>query len=260
MICLSICVSFWCIWKWFNGSGLVFFWGLKVTMFRSIVNPILALKDSGDLIDCNYFQAIRVMIMFSVTWYLPKFFTLFFTCAKHHRSSVTQYDFWKSKANLQHPSMFPPVYADPTKFHLTKDLSFVKHHATTFTNTTAMFYVFKLLKAKIRLYYPLINIIRITLQMQYFEQYQQRRLYELGLRRVLVTGTGPLGCVPAELAQRGRNGQCAPELQQAAALFNPQLQSMLDSLNSEIGQNVFIGANIRQTNIDFISDPARYAT
>ncbi|PWA57223.1 Lipase, GDSL [Artemisia annua] len=165
-----------------------------------------------------------------------------------------------------------------------------------------------------------INIIRITLQMQYFEQYQQRvsdiigpeetqrlvnqaltlitlggndfvnnyylvpfsarsrqfslpdyvvyliseyrkvlaRLYELGLRRVLVTGTGPLGCVPAELAQRGRNGQCAPELQQAAALFNPQLQSMLDSLNSEIGQNVFIGANIRQTNIDFISDPARY--
>lgn len=80
----------------------------------------------------------------------------------------------------------------------------------------------------------------------------------MGLRRILVTGTGPLGCVPAELAQRGRNGNCAPELQQAAALFNPQLQAMLDSLNSEIGQNVFIGANIRQSNIDFISDPGRY--
>ena len=80
----------------------------------------------------------------------------------------------------------------------------------------------------------------------------------MGLRRILVTGTGPLGCVPAELAQRGRNGNCAPELQQAATLFNPQLQAMLDSLNSEIGQNVFIGANIRQTNIDFISDPGRY--
>ncbi|GJR12330.1 GDSL esterase/lipase LTL1-like protein [Tanacetum coccineum] len=165
-----------------------------------------------------------------------------------------------------------------------------------------------------------LNIIRITLQMQYFEQYQQRvsdiigpeetqrlvnqaltlitlggndfvnnyylvpfsarsrqfslpdyvvyliseyrkvlsRLYELGLRRVLVTGTGPLGCVPSELAQRGRNGECAPELQQAAGLFNPQLQNMLDSLNSEIGANVFIGANIRQTNIDFINNPGRY--
>ncbi|XP_023738554.1 GDSL esterase/lipase LTL1 [Lactuca sativa] len=164
------------------------------------------------------------------------------------------------------------------------------------------------------------NIIRIGLQMQYFQQYQERlsdiigpeqtqalvtqsltlitlggndfvnnyylvpfsarsrqfalpdyvvyliseyrkvlaRLYELGLRRVLVTGTGPLGCVPAELAQRGRNGNCAPELQRAAALFNPQLQAMINSLNSEIGSNVFIGANIQQTNIDFISDPGRY--
>lgn len=80
----------------------------------------------------------------------------------------------------------------------------------------------------------------------------------MGLRRILVTGTGPLGCVPAELAQRSRDGNCAPELQRAASLFNPQLQSMLDSLNSEIGSNVFIGANIRQSNIDFISDPGRY--
>ncbi|XP_076890584.1 GDSL esterase/lipase At5g33370-like [Bidens hawaiensis] len=164
------------------------------------------------------------------------------------------------------------------------------------------------------------NIIRITLQMEYFEQYQQRvgdivgpaetqrivnqaltlitlggndfvnnyylvpfsarsrqfslpdyvvyliseyrkvltRLYELGLRRVLVTGTGPLGCVPAELAQRSRDGNCAPELQRAAGLFNPQLQNMLNSLNSEIGSTVFIGANIRQSNIDFINNPGRY--
>ncbi|KAK9062805.1 hypothetical protein SSX86_019995 [Deinandra increscens subsp. villosa] len=84
------------------------------------------------------------------------------------------------------------------------------------------------------------------------------RLYELGLRRVLVTGTGPIGCVPAELAQHSRDGSCATELQRAAELFNPQLQEMIDGLNSEIGANVFIGANIRQSSIDFISDPARY--
>ncbi|XP_071702408.1 GDSL esterase/lipase At5g33370-like [Rutidosis leptorrhynchoides] len=165
-----------------------------------------------------------------------------------------------------------------------------------------------------------VNIIRITAQMQYFQQYQQRlsgiigpeqtqllvnqaltlitlggndfvnnyylvpfsarsrqyalpdyvvyliseyrkvltRLYELGLRRILVTGTGPLGCVPAELAQRSANGNCSPELNRAASLFNPQLQDLIDSLNSEIGSHVFIGANIRQSSIDFISDPARY--
>ncbi|XP_071691208.1 GDSL esterase/lipase At5g33370-like [Rutidosis leptorrhynchoides] len=85
-----------------------------------------------------------------------------------------------------------------------------------------------------------------------------RRLYDMGLRRVLVTGTGPLGCVPAELAQRSRNGECSPELQRAAGLFNPQLQTMIDGLNNELGGHIFIGANIRQSSIDFISDPARY--
>lgn len=85
-----------------------------------------------------------------------------------------------------------------------------------------------------------------------------QRLYELGPRRVLVTGSGPLGCVPAELALHSRNGECAAELQKAAALFNPQLVQMLDELNQEFGSNVFIGANTNQMHMDFISDPQQY--
>ncbi|KAL0382717.1 UNVERIFIED_CONTAM: GDSL esterase/lipase, partial [Sesamum calycinum] len=84
------------------------------------------------------------------------------------------------------------------------------------------------------------------------------RLYELGARRVLVTGTGPLGCVPAELAMRGRNGQCSTELQQAAALFNPQLTQMLLALNEQLGDNVFIAANTQLTHYDFISNPQAF--
>lgn len=85
-----------------------------------------------------------------------------------------------------------------------------------------------------------------------------QKLYDLGARKVLVTGTGPMGCVPAELAQRSRTGECAAELMRAAALFNPQLNSMLSSLNSEIGSDVFIGANTNQMNSDFISNPRAY--
>ncbi|KAK3027206.1 hypothetical protein RJ639_040795 [Escallonia herrerae] len=165
-----------------------------------------------------------------------------------------------------------------------------------------------------------VNIIRITLQLQYFQQYQQRvtaligaeqtkqlvnralvlitlggndfvnnyylvpfsarsrqfalpdyvryliseykkilkKLHDLGARRVLVTGTGPLGCVPAELAMHSRNGECAPELQRAAALFNPQLVQMLSALNSELGGDVFIAANTNQMHNDFISNPGAF--
>ncbi|KAG2719416.1 hypothetical protein I3760_03G265100 [Carya illinoinensis] len=84
------------------------------------------------------------------------------------------------------------------------------------------------------------------------------RLYELGARRVMVTGTGPLGCVPAELAMRSRNGECAEELQQAAGIFNPALGQMLQQLNSEIGADVFVAANAFRMNMDFINYPQRF--
>ncbi|KAK8564951.1 hypothetical protein V6N13_020079 [Hibiscus sabdariffa] len=84
------------------------------------------------------------------------------------------------------------------------------------------------------------------------------RLYELGARKVLVTGTGPMGCVPAELAMRSTNGQCAAELQRAAGLYNPQLVQMIKGLNSELGTNVFIAANTQKQTNDFISNPGAY--
>ncbi|KAL5711723.1 hypothetical protein ACHQM5_013977 [Ranunculus cassubicifolius] len=165
-----------------------------------------------------------------------------------------------------------------------------------------------------------VNIIRITRQLQYFQQYQQRvsaligssqtkrlvnqalvlmtlggndfvnnyylipfsarsrqfalpdyvrfliseyrkillKLHDLGARRVLVTGTGPMGCVPAELAQRSTNGGCSVELQRAAGLFNPQLVQMINQINSQLGSNVFIAANSNQMHINFIANPQQY--
>ncbi|PIN09023.1 Triacylglycerol lipase [Handroanthus impetiginosus] len=85
-----------------------------------------------------------------------------------------------------------------------------------------------------------------------------QRLYKLGARRVIVTGTGPLGCVPAELALHSTNGECVPEFQYAASLFNPQLVQMLNQLNREAGGHVFIAANTNQMHMDFISNPQQF--
>jgi len=82
-----------------------------------------------------------------------------------------------------------------------------------------------------------------------------QRLYELGGRRVLVTGTGPLGCVPAQLATRSRNGECVAELQEAAQIFNPLLVEMTRDINSQVGSEVFVAVNAFQMNMNFITDP-----
>ncbi|CAL4933730.1 unnamed protein product [Urochloa decumbens] len=84
------------------------------------------------------------------------------------------------------------------------------------------------------------------------------RLYAMGCRRVLVTGTGPLGCAPAILAQRSRNGECAAELMRAASLFNPQLARALEALNARFGAGTFIAANAFRVHFDFVSDPAAH--
>ena len=80
----------------------------------------------------------------------------------------------------------------------------------------------------------------------------------MGCRRVLVTGTGPLGCAPAILAQRSRNGECAAELMRAASLFNPLLARALEGLNRRYGAGTFVAANAFRVHFDFVSDPAAY--
>ncbi|KAF8039275.1 hypothetical protein BT93_B1721 [Corymbia citriodora subsp. variegata] len=103
--------------------------------------------------------------------------------------------------------------------------------------------------------YSLPNYVRFLISE--FKK-QLMRLHDLGARRVMVTGTGPLGCVPAELAMRGRNGQCAAELQKAASLYNPQLIQMLKDLNKKYKSQVFIAANTQLTHNDFITNPKAF--
>lgn len=77
---------------------------------------------------------------------------------------------------------------------------------------------------------------------------------------MMVTGTGPLGCVPAELAQHSLDGKCASELQKAATIFNPKLIQMIKGLNKEINCNAFIAVNAHLMHMTFISNPKAFGT
>lgn len=69
-----------------------------------------------------------------------------------------------------------------------------------------------------------------------------------------------MGCVPAERAMRSRNDECAPELQRASALYNPQLVQMIKGLNKKVQANIFIAANAHEMHMNFITDPQAYGT
>lgn len=73
-----------------------------------------------------------------------------------------------------------------------------------------------------------------------------------------MTGAGPLGCVPTELALRSCDGNCDPELMHASSLFNPQLVQIINELNSEVGSDVFIAAYTYQVHFDYLNNPQAF--
>lgn len=77
---------------------------------------------------------------------------------------------------------------------------------------------------------------------------------------MLVTGTGPLGCVPAELALWSSNGECAEELQQAAKIFNSLLVQMTKRLNQQLSSDIFVAVNAMEMQNDFFTKPKEFGT
>ncbi|TVU27738.1 hypothetical protein EJB05_19236, partial [Eragrostis curvula] len=84
------------------------------------------------------------------------------------------------------------------------------------------------------------------------------KLYDLGARRVLVPGVGPIGCLPAELALHSLDGSCDPEIQRAPELYNPWLMAMLRDLNAQLGGDVFVFVDTQRITSDFIEDPEAF--
>lgn len=58
-------------------------------------------------------------------------------------------------------------------------------------------------------------------------------LHDLGLRKFLITGIGPLGCMPNQLATGAdAPGKCISSVNNMVGLFNVRLRSLVDQLNA----------------------------
>lgn len=83
----------------------------------------------------------------------------------------------------------------------------------------------------------------------------------MGLRKFLLGGVGPLGCIPNQLASSliTRPGKCVTKLNDMVKAFNKRLISLVDQLNGNTNNgSVFTYGNVYDAFIGIISDPSKH--
>ncbi|KAK3027977.1 hypothetical protein RJ639_039330 [Escallonia herrerae] len=92
--------------------------------------------------------------------------------------------------------------------------------------------------------------------------HQLTALYNLGARKVIVTGVGQIGCIPYQLARYDANGngsRCNEEINSAIVLFNSGLQTMVDCFNKgQLSGSKFVYLNAFETTKDLVLSASSY--
>ncbi|KAH7674373.1 GDSL lipase/esterase protein [Dioscorea alata] len=88
---------------------------------------------------------------------------------------------------------------------------------------------------------------------------QLASLYQLGVRKMLIVGVGPLGCIPSQLSMNNStDGECIKRVNDIVMAFNSRFFPMLPSLNSSLPGAFFVYQNIYDRFIDLIQNPSDY--
>lgn len=65
-------------------------------------------------------------------------------------------------------------------------------------------------------------------------------MHDIGARKMVLVGVGPIGCTPNALA---KNGACIEEQNAAALIFSSKLKSLVDQLNNQFRDSKFVFRN-----------------
>ncbi|XP_031251411.1 GDSL esterase/lipase At1g71250-like [Pistacia vera] len=82
-------------------------------------------------------------------------------------------------------------------------------------------------------------------------------LYSVGLRKFLVAGIGPLGCIPNQRAQ-APSGRCNDYANQILGTFNEGLKPLMDELNKRCPGAIFVSFNTYAAVGDILNNPATF--
>ncbi|TXG67476.1 hypothetical protein EZV62_008751 [Acer yangbiense] len=84
-------------------------------------------------------------------------------------------------------------------------------------------------------------------------------LYQLGARKICISGLPPMGCLPLERTTNMFNGSdCVEEYNDVAKDFNGQLQGMVMKLNKELPGIQLVLSNPYDILLDTIQDPNKF--
>ncbi|XP_021296505.1 GDSL esterase/lipase At5g37690 isoform X1 [Herrania umbratica] len=96
-----------------------------------------------------------------------------------------------------------------------------------------------------------VELLTTTLEQQLL------RLYQLGARKVLYHGLGPLGCIPSQRV-KSQTGQCLKRVNEWVMEFNSQVQYLINSLNRRLPNAQMIFADTYPAVLDLINNPSTY--
>lgn len=86
-------------------------------------------------------------------------------------------------------------------------------------------------------------------------------LYSIGLRKFLLAGVGPLGCIPNQRASGAApRDRCVDQVNGMVRFFNEGLRSLVQQLNTNHPGAIFVYGNTYAAVGDILNNPATYGT
>lgn len=84
-------------------------------------------------------------------------------------------------------------------------------------------------------------------------------LHGLGLKKFLIAAIGPLGCIPNQLETRAApQGKCVPYVNDIVGLFNSRVRALVDQLNQDFTDSIFVYGNTFAVFSDIIDNATTY--